>query len=254
MSGNSFRSATCRRSSLSNVLLDQKEIWTSPFHMNRNSAKWWIFAGAGTAALLAADHPVSKALPTSGSTPRFGTDTSRAGQWYSVVPAAGALFGIGLAGHNAKLEETGALGLEALADTGIVTTVMKVAARRERPLTGDGGGHFEKGGSSFPSGHSAEAWALATVIASEYREQKWVSVASYSYAALISTSRVLAQAHFTSDVFVGGAIGFFIGRYVVRTQKTHGEHATSLRASFIRPAVMPAFSTGEHSIKLAWNY
>lgn len=237
-----------------NFLLDQKDIWTSPFHIHRSSARWWILAGVGTAALLAADHPVSQALPTTGSSVRFGTDASRAGQWYSVFPAGGALLGIGLLSHNAKLEETGALSLQAVADADIVVNVVKVVARRQRPLNGDRGGHFEKGGSSFPSGHSTQAWALATVLATEYGDHKWVPYASYGYAALISTSRVLAQAHFTSDVFVGGAIGFFIGRYVVRTQRTHGAHLAPLHGHLMTPAVMPSFSPESHTVALAWNY
>jgi membrane-associated phospholipid phosphatase len=238
-----------------NILLDQKDIWTSPFHIDRSSAKWWILAGVGTAALLAADHQVSQELPTSGGTVRFGTDASRAGQWYSVFLAGGALYGLGLARSDRKLEETGALSLEALADADIVTNVMKVVAQRQRPLSGDHGGHFEKGGSSFPSSHSTQAWALATVIASEYGDHKWVPYASYGYASLVSTSRVLAQAHFTSDVFVGGAIGFFIGRYVVRTQKRHSEHLDcSLRARLVTPAIMPSFSPAEHVLTLVWTY
>lgn len=238
----------------SNLLLDQKEIWLSPLHMNRTSAKWWILAGVGTAGLLAADHPVSQALPMSGSTVHFGTVGSRTGQWYSVFPAAGALYGLGLWGHNTKLQEAGLLSLEALADADITTSVLKVVARRERPLDGDHGGHFEKGGSSFPSGHSTQAWALATVIASEYSDHKWVPYVSYGYAALVSTSRVLAQAHFTSDVFVGGAIGFFVGRYVVRTQRLHAAHTHSLGAKLLTPAVVPSFSPTQHNLALVWTY
>ena len=237
-----------------NVLLDQEAVWTSPFHIRRSSAKWWIMAGVGTAALLAADHPVSQALPASGSSLHFGTDASRAGQWYSVFPAAGAFYALGLARHNPQLEQTGAEGLEAMTSAIIVTSVLKVAARRQRPLDGDGGGHFEKGGSSFPSGHSTEAWALATVVAGEYGEHKWVPYASYGYAALVSTSRVLAQAHFTSDVFVGGALGFFIGRYVVRTQKIHREHLSSLRSRLLSPRVSPSFSPIERAVTLTWTY
>jgi membrane-associated phospholipid phosphatase len=210
-----------------NVLLDQKDIWTSPFHISRSSAKWWILAGMGTAALIAADHPVSQALPFSGSSTDFGTDASRAAQWYTVFPAAGMFLATGKALHNKRLEETGVLGLQALVDADVVTNVVKVVARRERPGAGDHGGHFETGGSSFPSGHSTQAWALATVVASEYGDHKWVPYVSYGYAALIDVSRVLSQEHFTSDVFVGSAIGFFIGRYVVHIQRAHRKHFTT---------------------------
>ena len=237
-----------------NLLLDQKEIWTSPFRIHRSSAKWWILVGVGTAALIAADHPVSQALPFSGSSVNFGNAVSHAGAWYTVYPAAGVLFVAGSAFHNERLEETGVLGLQALADADIVTNVMKLVARRERPTAGDHGGHFEEGGSSFPSGHSAQAWALATVVASEYGNHKWVPYASYAYATLVGVSRVLAQEHFTSDVFVGSAIGFFIGRYVVHTQRVHRQHLHSRTSSLFTPAVSPSFSPFAKTVTITWIY
>ncbi|MGH9642549.1 MAG: hypothetical protein ACRD3Q_08990, partial [Terriglobales bacterium] len=36
-----------------NILLDQKEIFTSPFHINRENAKWWLLSGVTTAGLIA---------------------------------------------------------------------------------------------------------------------------------------------------------------------------------------------------------
>src|SRR4051794_11838655 len=48
-----------------NVLLDQKEIWTSPFHMHARDAKWWIGIGGVTAALIATDHSTSTAFNNS---------------------------------------------------------------------------------------------------------------------------------------------------------------------------------------------
>jgi len=237
-----------------NLLLDQKDIWTSPFHIHRSSAKWWILAGLGTAALIAADHPVSQALPFSGSSVNFGNAASHAGAWYTVYPAAGVMFATGRVLHNEKLEETGVLGLEALAGADMVTNVVKVVARRERPQSGDHGGHFEEGGSSFPSGHATQAWALAAVVASEYGSHKWVPYASYGYAALIDVSRVLSQEHFTSDVFVGSAIGFFIGRYVVHTQRVHREHGGSGKSTLFMPTVLPSFSPVAKTVTLAWSY
>ena len=147
--------------------------------------------------------PISQALPRSGTSVNAGTDLSRLGQWYSIFPFAGGLYAVGRFTDNPKLEETGALSVQALADAGIAFSVLKVIARRQRPGDGDHGGHFEKGGSSFPSGHSTESWALASVIAHEYGNHRWVPFAAYGFASVVSTSRLLAQEHFTSDVFAG---------------------------------------------------
>src|SRR6184192_4438522 len=54
----------------------------------------------------------------------------------------------------------------------------------------------------FPSGHSIGAFSLATVFARRYREHRWVPWVAYGLAGLVSFSRITAQAHFPSDVFV----------------------------------------------------
>src|SRR5665213_1838661 len=41
---------------LGNTLLDQKQIWTSPFHMRRKNLKWWVGIAGVTGALIATDH------------------------------------------------------------------------------------------------------------------------------------------------------------------------------------------------------
>ncbi|MFL6354482.1 MAG: phosphatase PAP2 family protein [Bryobacteraceae bacterium] len=242
------------RKLISNICLDQKDIWTSPFRMHKSDAEWWALVGAGTAALIASDYTISKQLPNSGSSVSIGTDISRAGQVYSVYPFAAGLFGLGLASKNDHLEQTGVLGIQALVDAVIAVNVVKIVSGRERPLEGDKGGHFWKGGFGFPSGHAAEAWAIATVVASEYENHKWISVLAYSYATAVSASRVMARQHFPADAFVGSSIGFFIGRYVVRTQERHLQHSHSQHAFLLQPAV-GSFIRGEYTlgVTLSWT-
>src|SRR5215472_9860823 len=47
------------RKLVSNILLDQKAIWTSPFHMDQTEAVAWVSFTAATAALIATDHQTS---------------------------------------------------------------------------------------------------------------------------------------------------------------------------------------------------
>lgn len=109
------------------------------------------------------------------------------------------------------------MGGEALADALIVDEALKVSTGRERPLEGDSGGHFFHGGSSFPSGHAAESFALASVMAHRYRNRKAVVIAAYGLATLVSASRFSGQKHFASDVVAGAVMGWFIGRHVSET-------------------------------------
>lgn len=236
-----------------NVLQDQRAIWTSPFHMSKRTATVWILVGIGTAALIAADHPIYEAIPHSGASVSVGKDISYAGEAYTVYPIAAGLYGASWLTQDKSLRQTSFSSLEALADADIVVGAFKIVTRRQRPQDGDHGGHFEEGGASFPSAHSAQAWALASVIAHEYHDDKWVPWLVYAYATSVSAARVMALQHFTSDVFVGGAIGFFIGRYVVHVNSQR-QNGTNSRHANLFPCVQPVFAGDYKAIQLAWTH
>jgi hypothetical protein len=56
-----------------NTILDQKEIWASPFHIRRQNAKWWLFVWSATGGLIAAArtlfHGVAKHQRSAGVQP-----------------------------------------------------------------------------------------------------------------------------------------------------------------------------------------
>ena len=60
--------------------------------------------------------------------------------------------------------------------------------------------------SSFPSGHSASAFALAAVL-TFYFPNKWWSVPLFLYACLVGYSRIYLGDHFLIDVISGAVIG-----------------------------------------------
>ena len=75
---------------------------------------------------------------------------------------------------------------------------------------------------SFVSGHATRAFALATTVAGFYPEKKWIGIVSYSLATMTSFGRVISKEHWTSDVIVGAALGYFIGRGVVKFNEKIG--------------------------------
>ena len=78
---------------------------------------------------------------------------------------------------------------------------------------------YIRGNGSFPSGHSMEAFAVATIIARRYgRDHRWVPYAAYGLASLVAFSRLPLNVHFLSDVVMGGAIGYSISRFTVLRQ------------------------------------
>jgi len=234
------------------VALDQKQIWTSPFRMTRQNAKWWVLFGAATGALLATDRRSAQQLPNTKDQLAVSGHVSQLGAVYSLVPIAGGLFLGGVLSGQSKLRDTGYLGAEALLDCLVVSEVLKTATGRQRPLEGDEGGHFLHGSDGFPSGHTIESFALASVIAHQYHDKKAVVVLAYGLATAIGASRFSSRRHFASDIVAGGAMGWFIGRYV---SERHREGARSKVKALLTPEVIPQFQPADRSygLTLAWH-
>jgi len=199
-----------------NVLHDEKAIFTSPFHINRENAKWWIVFGGATAALIAADQKISDTLPQKTFLTTPSKWTSRIGADYFLYPLWASFYVFGKIGDRPRARDTGRLGIEALIDADIAVTIMKLATQRPRPVTKGDSVKFFTGGNAFPSGHSIQTWALARVAAREYSDQKWVPILAYSAASTVSVSRFAGRRHNASDALAGAAMGFFIGDYVYR--------------------------------------
>jgi membrane-associated phospholipid phosphatase len=201
------------------VLQDQKAIWTSPFHTAKSDVKWWVIFAGATAALVATDKTTSRQLPNTDVQVSVATWTSRLGAAYSLLPISGGFYFVGLGAKNERFRETGILGFEALAASTLVENAIKLTTRRERPLDGNGNGDFwsQKASfwnASFPSGHAINAWALASVVAHEYRHPLIVPIIAYGLATTVDVSRLAARRHFASDVLIGSGMGWFIGDYI----------------------------------------
>jgi membrane-associated phospholipid phosphatase len=250
------RAAPLMRKFVVNVVMDQKDIWTSPFHMSRQDSTPWILVGAGTAALIATDRRSSRALPNTVDQVSISKDISNVGAVYTVLPITVGMYIAGAIAHNAKARETGVLAGEAIVDTLIDVGVLKAITRRPRPFEKNGKGTFFTGGASFPSGHAAESWALASVVAHEYNKNIIYPITAYGLASLVTLSRLSGQQHFASDIFVGSAIGWFTGRYVFKTHVDHSIHRRPGSKLYgMRPQVFPQYDqlTRTRGVILNWD-
>jgi membrane-associated phospholipid phosphatase len=234
------------------IVRDQKQIWTSPFRMTRQNAKWWLIFGAATGALIATDRRTTRQLPNTGDQLAFSRGVSQLGAVYTLVPLAGGLYLSGALTKQSKLRETGLLGGEALVDGLIVSEVLKAATGRERPLEGDGGVHFFHGSDAFPSGHTIGSFAFAALIAHQYHDNKAVVILAYGLATLVGASRFSARQHSASDIVAGGVMGWFIGRHVSERHRVGGR---SLAKGWLLPQVVPQVQPGDRSygLLLAWH-
>jgi len=249
-----------------NILRDQKAIWTSPFHLERNDMKWVAPLGLSTAVLLATDRQTSRELVENGDNQtrlRISKDISQLGSLYLTGGVAAAFYLTGRATHDERARETGLLSAEALIDSGIVLGALKLVSQRQRPPVDDSSGEFFDGGSSFPSGHAISAWSLATVIAQEYGHNRpLVRIGVYGVATAVSLSRYTGRNHFLSDVLVGSAMGYGIGHYVYHQHhdpsldSSTKKKTTSLITTKFFPRIVPLYSPRARvfGAELAWSF
>ena len=253
--GSSAPAVSLERNFFRNLLGDQKAIWTSPFRLQGRDLQWLVPAAGATAALIATDRKNAGQDGDEPSQVAWSRGISEAGAAYSTFGLAGGLYLAGRWGRNDRLRETGLLGFEALVNASVVGGMLKVATRRQRPDAEDREGAFFEGGSSFPSGHSMAAWSLAAVVANEYPDRKIVPIAAYALASLISVSRFTGGNHFASDVVVGSAFGYLIGRYVYRAHHAGSSEEGGHSAAWLRPAVAPWCDPGSRGcgFSLLWR-
>jgi membrane-associated phospholipid phosphatase len=204
-----------------NLFQDQKYFWSTPFHMSLQEWQWTVPLAFAGAALLACDTAIEKHVPTNPSTVSHAATASNAGL-AAMAGVGGGMFLWGHLARNDEQRETGLLSGEAGIDAFLDTEVFTHAFGRDRPFTGDGRGHFFQGGGSFPSQHAAISWAIASVIAHEY-PGPMTQVLAYGLAGGVSAARIAGQKHFASDVVVGSALGWYVGRQVFRSHSRYSD-------------------------------
>jgi membrane-associated phospholipid phosphatase len=100
--------------------------------------------------------------------------------------------------------------------SGIVCEILKLLIRRERPEV-NGGDYgfrpwsdepFSTAGLALPSSHTMVAFAACTALARIFPGARWVW---YGLAAGCAVTRVLARAHFVSDIALGALLGWSVG-------------------------------------------
>ena len=215
---------------LPNIASDQKEIWLFPLRLGQPSVFIPTAAVLGaTAGLVALDPHDAPYFQHTTAFSGFNKVFSGSNASYGIIAAPVSFYLIGLARKDSKMQKTALLAAEAVANAEIVTTAFKDVDRRVRPAAigangnysdtwFDSKGSFLRGRGSFPSGHTIAAMSVATVIARRYPHHRWVPFVAYGLAGVVGFSRVSLSAHFVSDVFMGGALGYSISRFAVLRQ------------------------------------
>lgn len=198
------------KSSVKRIGEDQKRLYLAPF--KTHNLKWDALVLVGTGAFLAADRHIENNIPHSHFTLYQTTsDIAIAG----LAGSLGSIYIYGFKTEDRHARETGEIELETLVNTFLIYTPMQLILGRQRPDEGNGHGDFFKHhavNTSFPGGHAMFTWAMASVLADEY-PKPWARVLSYGAAFAVTSTRFMARDHWSSDMFIGSALGIAIAEY-----------------------------------------
>jgi len=199
---------------------DTKQIIASPFLWK--GKQWLTFAGlAGVTTVVYIydkdiyDFSQDNKTETTETISKYLIEPWGSGL-YS-IPLLGAIY---LTGHkNSRHRNVALTGLKAFIISGAFAMVAKQIFHRHRPGQADppdpylweGPFNFETQYTSFPSGHTTTAFAVASVLAFGYKDKIWIGITSYSVATLVGLSRIQDGKHWASDVVAGAVLGTFIG-------------------------------------------
>lgn len=160
---------------------------------------------------------------------------------------AGLLIG-GLVAKHDQATQTAVLMIEAFAVAQTYHNVIKLLSGRAGPKRPELEGEYFGPAQGYklwpegtPSGHMASMYSLLTVLMySVDHPAAWVGL--NAFALVFGAALVGDDYHWLSDVIFGAAIGFGVGRWVVRHRSTwyvYGEQAAPVTAS-VSPLVIPS--------------
>jgi membrane-associated phospholipid phosphatase len=122
------------------------------------------------------------------------------------VPAI--LYGVGLIKRDSEIKHKAFYIGSTVIVSSFISTVLKKIIKEQRPHSAypDIQNITNSGSYSFPSGHTSDAFALATSVSAAY--PKWYIIApSFTWAAAVGYSRMHLGVHYPKDVIAGAITG-----------------------------------------------
>ncbi|MEO8886070.1 MAG: phosphatase PAP2 family protein [Mucilaginibacter sp.] len=229
----------------------KKDLLTAPDTVKRLHSKTWTLIPPAAfityGALSFAIKPVRNVDyfihgETNKTGPNFHT---KAESYFQFAPVA-LVYGlnlVGISGKNTFIDRTAILALSG----GIVGTTLFISKHSTHRLRPNGDDYY-----SFPSGHTATAFAVAEFMAQEYSAKSpWYGVIGYSFAITTGVFRMYNRDHWFSDVVAGAGVGILSTKAayliypVIRNILTHTDKQGK------KTVVMPVYQDGVAGLHFA---
>jgi membrane-associated phospholipid phosphatase len=180
----------------------------------------WAIAG-GALALGFGSMPLDEevrdiALRNQGSDgTRIAETANSFGTWWPAFGISSGLYVTGLALDLPAVRVAGRHVAQSVLYAGLVTSAVKAAVGRQRPLFGEGQYVFDPFTlddryHSLASGHTTLVFAVASSLSADI-DHPAATVALYGLATLTGLSRIYVDRHWASDVILGAAAGTACG-------------------------------------------
>ncbi|HEU4551859.1 MAG TPA: phosphatase PAP2 family protein [Chitinophaga sp.] len=219
---------------LKSIVQDLGFTASRPFHwQGRDFAKFGVVVGTA-GLLMAGDYEVKQFFErnhTKGLT-EITNQIEPFGNAYSPY-LIGVLYVTGVVSKNRNLEHASLMAAKSLLISTALYTTAKIFIRRQRPTTSDNPFSYsapfnsDSRYTSFPSGHTLTVTTVATAFAEIYgKDYPWVPWAAYGLATLTGVTRLYQNRHWSSDIWIGASLGWFVTRTVIRNQRRHSKKGT----------------------------
>lgn len=133
-----------------------------------------------------------------------------------LVPITAGLFAASLATDNTRFQDAAFTSMQSLVYSTTAVFALKYAVGRLRPEANAGATSFDlfSRNTSFPSGHTASAFAVVTPWVMYYPNP--FTYGLFAVSAGTAVARIAKDRHWPTDVLTGAAIGYFTARYLSR--------------------------------------
>jgi membrane-associated phospholipid phosphatase len=207
---------------LKSVVQDLVYVVKRPVHWQQKDWQKFSTIAIASAGIFAADWEIRKLVRANqnNTTTNIARIVEPFGNTYGLYLFP-AIYVAGVLTKQRRVESLGLTGAKSLAISTVIYTLSKQIVRRKRPDATDS--HFNyvlpftgKGYTSSPSGHSNTIFTVATVLAMEYSQTKWVPPLAYGIATATALSRVYDNRHWASDIVFGSLLGHFVTKAVMK--------------------------------------